>query len=102
MNQHHWANLENEQHCHSETFTLPFESAKFDVPAKDGSKNKMDTFSAEQQIHPKMSNCGKIMSRFSVENVSLVSSAGPSALSALIVALDAPLLSATVCEKHQH
>ena len=37
----------------------------------------------------------------SVENVSLVSSNGPSVLSSLIVALDAPILPATVCEKHQ-
>ena len=36
-----------------------------------------------------------------VENVSPVSSFGPSALFALIVALDAPQLPATVCEKHQ-
>ena len=41
-------------------------------------------------------------SRGSVENVSLVSSVGPSVLFALIVALDAPLLPATVCEKHQY
>ena len=37
-----------------------------------------------------------------VENVSLVSSVGPSVLFALIVALDAPLLPATVYEKHQY
>ena len=41
-------------------------------------------------------------SRGSVENVSLVSSVGPSVLFALIVALDAPLLPATVYEKHQY
>ena len=40
--------------------------------------------------------------RGSVENVSLVSSVGPSVLFALIVALDAPLLPATVYEKHQY
>ena len=37
-----------------------------------------------------------------VENVSLVSSVGPSVLFALIVALDAPPLPATVYEKHQY
>ena len=37
----------------------------------------------------------------SVENVSLVSSVGPSALFALIVALDAPQLPATIHEMHQ-
>ena len=37
----------------------------------------------------------------SVENVSPVSLNGPSALSDRIVALDAPILPVTVCEKHQ-
>ena len=37
-----------------------------------------------------------------VENVSLVSSVGPSVLSALIVALNAPQLPATGYEIHQH
>ena len=37
----------------------------------------------------------------SVENVSLVLSNGPSLLSALIVPLDAPVLPATVHDKHQ-
>ena len=37
-----------------------------------------------------------------VENVSPVSSVGPIVLFALIVALDAPLLPATVYEKHQY
>ena len=40
-------------------------------------------------------------SRGSVENVSLVTWVGPSVLSAVIVALDAPLLPATVYEMHQ-
>ena len=39
--------------------------------------------------------------RGSVENVSPILSNGPSALSALTEALDAPQLPATVCEKHQ-
>ena len=40
--------------------------------------------------------------RGSVENVSLVSSFGPSALFALIVALDAPQLLATVYRSEEH
>ena len=47
--------------------------------------------------------CVKVLAKsmLAVENVSLVSSVGPSVLFALIVALDAPLLPATVYEKHQ-